>query len=349
MRKSVKNITWQRNALLAILAYEVIGCIIGGTLLIISPDGSKMEMPVHIMHGIFKDFLIPGIILFALGIINSFAFISVYRKTSNDWRDALLSMTLMIVWFTVEILILRELHWLHAMWGLPVLYGWVLSVPLMKARLRHKAQKLLLFCGITASLWFAAINYFIPIVAESYDPVRYTVSELFAVNTSTRILWVLLVIPHFLLLAAFGWGVLGLAEKNTRLRAAGILLIIYSVLNFYWPPMHQRETIASGGGARTDILHIGWTLMGVILNLLIIWLGALGLPHRFRLFSVICWVVVLTFGIITIYETPAMFSDDPTPYIGLWERIALAAFDVWLLVFAVSLVRQYNMIVRLRI
>jgi len=40
----------------------------------------------------------------------------------------------MLVWFLVEIAILRELHWLHAMWGLPVILGGIMALPLVPFR-----------------------------------------------------------------------------------------------------------------------------------------------------------------------------------------------------------------------
>jgi hypothetical protein len=54
--------------------YEGLGSLAGSALLVATPGGSSMQMPVNIMHGAFKDFLIPGIILFWLCVINVVAF-----------------------------------------------------------------------------------------------------------------------------------------------------------------------------------------------------------------------------------------------------------------------------------
>src|SRR5689334_17754244 len=116
---------WCRLALLTILAYEGLGGIVGGVLLVAEPGGSYMQMPVEIMHGVFKDFLIPGIILLGMGILNSVAFFSVLRRKRNDWFMAGCAMGGFIIWFVVEIIILRELHWLHLMWGVPVVIGFI--------------------------------------------------------------------------------------------------------------------------------------------------------------------------------------------------------------------------------
>jgi hypothetical protein len=140
---------WQQIILLVILGYEAAGCLAGGSFLVAAPDGSLMDMPVDIMHGAFLDFLVPGIILFGLGILNTFAFVSVLRRSVFDWFMAGLALGGLFIWFWVEIAILRELHWLHAMWGMPVLFGWVAAIPLIVSR--HETvmmRKVLLICGI---------------------------------------------------------------------------------------------------------------------------------------------------------------------------------------------------------
>ncbi|MBN8860079.1 MAG: hypothetical protein J0H29_16905 [Sphingobacteriales bacterium] len=131
---------WQRVILLSVLGYEGLGSLAGGVLLMATPDGSSMRMPVDIMHGTFKDFLIPGIILFGLGVINVVAFFAVLQRKKTGWIRAALATGGMTIWFLVEIVILRELHWLHAMWGLPVVAGVIATVPLIPAKKREVKQ-----------------------------------------------------------------------------------------------------------------------------------------------------------------------------------------------------------------
>src|SRR6185503_7745400 len=161
VQKKVTQPKWERITLLAVLGYEAAGCLLGGTLLVAAPDGRLMDMPVDIMHGVFRDFLIPGIILFGLGILNTFAFVAVLRRTRSDWYMAGLALGGLFIWFVVEIIILQELHWLHLMWGFPVFLGCLVAVP--QFVLRHETlqiRKALLTCGILASLWYVAINIF---------------------------------------------------------------------------------------------------------------------------------------------------------------------------------------------
>lgn len=129
---------WKRITLLSVLGYETAGGLSGGILLALAPDGRLMDMPVEIMHGFFDDFFIPGLMLIGLGIINAAAFITVFLKNRNGWIFSGLALGGLVIWFTVEIIVLKEFHWLHAMWGLPVVLGCVMMISLIPRR--HQAN-----------------------------------------------------------------------------------------------------------------------------------------------------------------------------------------------------------------
>lgn len=332
---------WQRIALLVILVYEAAGCLLGGALLVAAPDGRYMDMPVELMRGVFPDFLIPGLILFALGILNSFAIVAVVRRANADWLITGFALGGLFIWFVVEIAILQELHWLHLMWGYPVLIGWAVAIPLIVLRNDTAAlRKALLTCGILSAVWYVAINVFVPARYEGYDLFSMTVSELSAIGAPTRIIWVLLAMPYPLLLLFFGWAVLGSAGGSRNLQIAGSLIIVYSVFNFYWPPMHQRQVIAAGGGTLTDSMHIAWAVMTLIFNMLLMGFGAAACNKPFRWYTVSTWIIFIVFGILTFIASPGIEANLPTPYIGLWERINIAVFLLWLILFAINILRK---------
>lgn len=332
---------WQRIVLLVILGYEAAGCLVGSILLMWAPDGRLMDMPVEIMHGVFPDFLFPGIILFGLSIVNAAAFVCVLERRTSDWFMAGLALGGLLIWFVVEIIILQELHWLHLMWGLPVLFGWVVATPLIVLRNDTiMTRKVLLTCGTLSSLWYVVINIFVPLMYDGYSTVSFTVSELSATGAPTRILWVLLVLPYSLLFMLFGWGIIQISNGSRSLKITGALVIIYSIFSFYWPPMHQREVIAAGGGTLTDTLHIAWATITLLFMMLIMGFCAAGLGKRFRFFTVATWFVFIVFGILTWLESPGIEKNLATPWIGLWERINIAAFMLWVMVLAIALKRQ---------
>ncbi len=339
--KLVGQSRWLRIILLIVLAYESIGCLLGGILLIAAPDGKYMDMPVDMMHGIFPNFLIPGIILFGLGILNTLAFLKVLRKTGLDWFMASLALGGLYIWFVVEIIIIQELHWLHLMWGAPVLLGWVVTIPLIV--LRHDTltmRRRLLTCGIFSSLWYVAINLFVPTLYEGYNSVSLTVSELSAISAPTRIVWVLLVTLYPLTFAAFGWGVLKSAGESRALHITGSLIIIYCILNFYWPPMHQREVIGAGGGTLTDTLHISFAMITVLFMMILMGFGAAVLGKSFRLFTIVIFLIFIIFGALSGMESPGINANLPTPHLGIWERINIGAFMLWVIVFANALLKK---------
>jgi hypothetical protein len=335
------QVKWQRVILLSILVYEGLGAVIGGILLILAPDGHYMQMPVAIMHGVFNNFLVPGIILFALGMLNILAFFTVLRKAHLDWLMAGLALGGLYIWFVVEIIILRELHWLHGMWGIPVLMGWIVLLPLIA--LRHEAapmQKLFLTCGILSSLWYLIMNIIVPMQDADYSSVTQTISELSAIDAPTRILWVLLGTLYPLLYAAFGWGVLQSAGGQPNLRIMGHLIIIHSMFNFFWPPMHQREVLAAGGGTLTDTLHITWAMITLLFNMLIMGFGAAAMGKRFRIYTIISFILFIVFGILIGIESPGVNANLSTPGIGIWERVNIAVFMTWIVVLAILLMKK---------
>ncbi len=343
-QKKLLQPAWQRIVLLVILGYESAGCLLGGSFLIAQPDGHLMDMPVDILHGSFIDFHIPGIILYGLGILNTLAFIAVLRRSGFDWFMAGMALGGLFIWFWVEIAILREIVWLHAMWGLPVLMGWVVLIPLIVSR--HDTtvmRRILLTCGMLSSLWYLVINISVPMQYPGYSAITLTVSELSATGAPTRILWVLLAMLYPMLLMAFGWGVLKAVEGNRHLRTMGILLIIYAVVNFYWPPMHQRQFIGAGGGTLSDTLHIVWAMIALLFMMLVMGFGAAGLGKAFRFYTIVTFVVFIVFGILIGVETPGISANLPTPHIGVWERINIGAFMVWVIVLSIVLMKKNKM------
>jgi hypothetical protein len=49
--------------------------------------------------------------------------------------------------------------------------------------------------------------------------------------------------------------------------------------------------------------------------------------------------VLLAFGGLTFLEAPRLQANLPTPWIGLWERINITVFLLWVVVLAVRLLR----------
>lgn len=332
---------WQRVLLLSVLGYESSGALTGGILLMIEPDGRLMKMPVEMMHSAFPDFMIPGIILSALGLINALAFFLLLYKRPLAWIYSLVALIGLLIWFWIEIAILLELHWLHIMWGLPVVVGLVAGIAMMPKII---VQKSLLYCGIVSSLLYIAINMIVSSQWEAYNTKSQTISELSAIGAPTRFLWTVMALPYTFLVLAFGWGVYQVSGTIKRLRIAGILLLIYGATGFLWPfvPMHLRETLAQGGGTVSDTLHLVLGAVTVIIYLLTLGFAGSSLGKPFRIYSIITLILLVLFGILTFNASTGIVKNEPTPLIGTWERLNIGLFLVWIVVLAIILLQRYK-------
>jgi hypothetical protein len=199
----------------------------------------------------------------------------------------------------------------------------------------------LLVCGILSSLLYVAMNIFIPMQFPGYSFASQTVSELSAIGAPTRSLWVSLSLVYSLLVAAFGWGIWKSSSDNRYLHIIGTLLIIYSIVGAVWPlaPMHKREALAAGRGTISDTMHIIFTIVTVLLMLFAIGFGAAMFGKRFRIYSIATIVVLLAFGALSGMDGPKVQANLPTPLLGIWERINIGVFMLWVVVLAIVLLR----------
>lgn len=203
-------------------------------------------------------------------------------------------------------------------------------------------KNILLFCGILSTLLYMAMNVFIPMQWEGYSISSQTISELSAIDAPTRSIWVPLGILYALLTAAFGWGVWLSAKHNRSLRIAGSLIFINGVISIFWPPMHQREVLAAGGGTMTDTMHIVFSFVTVLLFMLSIGFGAAAFGKRFRYYSIATMIVLVIFGIMTGLMASDMEANLPTPMMGVWERINIGVYMVWVIVLAMLILKKEN-------
>jgi hypothetical protein len=201
---------------------------------------------------------------------------------------------------------------------------------------------MLLICGILSSLLYVGMDILAGMLYEGYSYTAQTISELSAIGAPTRWVWAVLGPAYSLLAIAFGWGVWRSAGPKRSLRIIGGLMIIYGVIGIVaWPfaPMHQREVLAAGGGTWNDTMHIVLGMVDVLLMLLAIGFGAAAFGKRFRLYSIATMVVLIAFGVLTGLDGPRIAANLPTPWVGVWERIDLGVFLLWVVVLAIVLLR----------
>lgn len=195
----------------------------------------------------------------------------------------------------------------------------------------------LLVCGVLASLLYVAMNVIVPLEWPGYSAFSQVISELSAIDAPTRTLWNSFAIAYGLLMLAFAWGVWRSARASRSLRVVAVVMFVGGVIGFAWPPMHLREVLAAGGGTISDQLHIAFTAVWGVFVLLEMGFAAAAFGRRFRLYTIASMIVLLVFGGLTSMYGGAISANRPTPWVGVWERINIGVFMVWVIVLAVGL------------
>ena len=202
------------------------------------------------------------------------------------------------------------------------------------------AHKILLVCGILSSLLYGAMITLIRY--KGYSPISQVPSELTAIGAPTRPLWMLLGPVYNVLVVAFGFGIWTSADGRRAVRIVGGSFVGFGILGaIAWPfaAMHQREVLAAGGGTWTDTVHVILGLMTVLFMLVVIGYGATAFGKPFRLYSVATIMILFVFGALTGLDSTRIGANLPTPWIGLWERITIYGFLLWVAALAIAVLR----------
>ncbi|GAA1020984.1 hypothetical protein Aple_092850 [Acrocarpospora pleiomorpha] len=207
-----------------------------------------------------------------------------------------------------------------------------------KNSLRGAVRRVLLVCGILSSLLYVVTTVLAAMQWEGYDSASQTISELFAIDAPPKSLVVPLFLLHGVLLIAFAIGVWESAGRRRALRVTGGLLIADGVVGLVTAaffPIHLR----GAEGTLTDTMHAILTAVLVLFILLAIGFGAGAFGPGFRLYSLVTLVTLIVFGALAGMEGSRLAANEPTPWLGVFERINIGGYLLWLLVLAVALLR----------
>ncbi len=205
-------------------------------------------------------------------------------------------------------------------------------------KLTKNYTKVLLLCGILSSLLYIGTDILASLLYEGYSYTSQQVSELSAIGAPTRQLWITMSFIWALLVIAFGIGIFQLTSPKRFLRLTGVLLAIYGVIGLLWDfaPMHQRGTVELAD----DIMHIIFAGVQVLLIMLFIILGSGADGIGFRIYSIVTIIALLVFGAWTGTQASAIAKGQSTPWMGIIERVNVYLSMLWVLVFAVILLRS---------
>lgn len=198
------------------------------------------------------------------------------------------------------------------------------------ARPHESARKVLLAGGPLAALIYIGWHEIAALQWDGYSRISNAISELHLSGTPTKELldpWE--GIAFNAAMAAFGVGIWLSAGRKRSLRAAGAILVVSGATFPLWLIFGENLTA-----------HIILSAVSVLTWLSLLALGAVAFPGRFRLYTIATTIVFLgAFGLVFAYA-PAVEAGDPTPWMGLEERIAFSAFFLWQTVLTALLWRK---------
>jgi hypothetical membrane protein len=204
-------------------------------------------------------------------------------------------------------------------------------------------RKVLLGCGIVSSVLYVVTDIIGTLRYPGYSYAHQTFSELTAQGAPTRPFMVALNgITYGVLVTAFAVGVWTSAAPKRAAPITGAMLLGYAVFGMAGGvlfPMRPREALAAGEGTLRNVMHIPATSVMSLFILLAMGFGSTLLGKRFRYYSYATIALLLVFGVLAGLQGGEMEANQPTPWMGVEERINIYATMLWAALLAIGLLR----------
>jgi Protein of unknown function (DUF998) len=194
-----------------------------------------------------------------------------------------------------------------------------------------RLRKVLLACGPLSALVYIGWHEVAALQWEGYSRISNAISELSLTGSPSK--WILepwLGLVDNPLLIAFGIGIWLSARGSRALQVIGGLQIVGGAIAPLWWLFGEASLAA----------HLALSVVGILTWLGSMGFGAAAFGRRFRIYSLLSLAVVVVFNGLALSYAPEVSAGEPTPYIGLYERIAFSAYFLWLTVLAVALWRR---------
>ena len=202
-----------------------------------------------------------------------------------------------------------------------------------------RGVRALVACGIAAPLIYLSADVVASLSYDGYHWADQAVSELFAVEAPTRDFVVAMFTIYNALLFAFSIGIWRSADGRRALQVIALLLAASSVLGLitdFFAPMHARG-FDQGASGQWHIILTG------VQTLFIFAMLAVGTRTLERWFRIVSWAVIailLVAGPVSGLLTGDMETSEPSPWLGVAERVLIYTYLLWTGLLAASLLRE---------
>ena len=206
--------------------------------------------------------------------------------------------------------------------------------------MKERITRHLLTFGILATAFYLASDFICSFSYQGYSYYDQAISELSAIGSPTTSLWKTLTILFSPLVILFGIGVALLSGKKLSLKITGFLLVLWGISGYAWLffPMNMRGNI----GSVSDTGHLILSGITVLLLVAIIAFGSGVAGKKFRVYSFITIAFMIFFGFLTGSTAPLVAANEPTPWMGIYERISVFTPMIWMSILATILLKTSN-------
>jgi hypothetical protein len=197
-------------------------------------------------------------------------------------------------------------------------------------------KKILLICGILASVLYVGTDILVSTLYAGYSFISQAVSELFAIGAPTSHLLVPFFTLSSVLLLPFALGVWLASGRNRALRIMALMVVgnaVNSLVLWNFFPMHMRGVEKTF----TDTMHLILAINPFILLALVF--GVAAFRNWFRFYSIGTILILLVPAIFAFSYVSQVGVNQPTPWLGLTERISQYGNQLWQTVLAIVLLR----------
>ena len=190
------------------------------------------------------------------------------------------------------------------------------------------AQKTLLAFGVISSVLYAVVDLLAGLSYAGYSFYSQTISELGATGAPKSTWPALAFLTYSGLMFFFAATVAYYgAQRSSRIRNVGLLLLLYMIVGsgtaFF--PVHVRGTAELAD----EMPHIISGLAAIGIILLAMAVGSTAFGKRFRNFSRATFAMIVVFGTLTVPSAMKLAAGEPTPGMGILERLAYYSILVW--------------------
>jgi hypothetical protein len=111
--------TFLKGLATVLLLVNGVGALMGGGNLIAHPDGSSLKMPLYLLqYSPFKDFFIPGIMLFVTsGLGSMLALLTIIFKVKKSYLFVVAEGAILTGWIVIQVTLIRSIGTLHYVFG----------------------------------------------------------------------------------------------------------------------------------------------------------------------------------------------------------------------------------------